>query len=161
MKRKPGSYYARLQKLADEYFAESGAASASTREIAVWMIRNNKWEAPDDIVLHACQEDFAKALREQFIEDETGHAVRAKHAARIKRNGEQQYLWADIRRAPKGHMEIAFQQRRQQIVGDCRQLKRDVDFFNNLHPDNEPVQMVFDFTEDVAEGEFSGEFQVA
>ena len=29
-------------------------------------------------------------------------------------------LWADVRTAPKRHMEIAFQQRRQQIVGDCR-----------------------------------------
>jgi hypothetical protein len=28
-------------------------------------------------------------------------------------------------------MEIAFQQRRQQILGDCRQLKTDVDSYND------------------------------
>lgn len=52
-------------------------------------------------------------------------------------------------------MEIAFQQRRQQIVGDCRQLKRDVDYFNEAHPIEPPIQMMFDFTEDVDEGEFT------
>ena len=58
-------------------------------------------------------------------------------------------------RYPRKHMEIAFQQRRQQIVGDCGQLKRDVDYFNETHPNTAPIQMVFDFTEDVEEGEFA------
>jgi hypothetical protein len=53
-------------------------------------------------------------------------------------------------------MEIAFQQRRQQIVGDCRQLKVDVDSYNeNAKPDR-PIQMVFDFRADLAELEAAG-----
>ena len=48
-------------------------------------------------------------------------------------------------------MQIAFQQRRQQIVGDCRQLKADVDGYNENYNDALRVQIVFDFTEDVEE----------
>jgi hypothetical protein len=48
-------------------------------------------------------------------------------------------------------MEIAFQQRRQQIVGDCRQLKSDMDSYNQNHNVGKPIQMVFDFTLDLEE----------
>ena len=48
-------------------------------------------------------------------------------------------------------MEVAFQQRRQQIVGDCRQLKTDVDSYNENGDLSQPIQMIFDFTEDLAE----------
>jgi hypothetical protein len=48
-------------------------------------------------------------------------------------------------------MQLAFQQRRQQIVGDCRQLKMDVDSYNQNANSGEPIQMIFDFTLDLAE----------
>lgn len=70
---------------------------------------------------------------------------------RHARNGRQAEFWADMQTAPREHMEIAFQQRRQQIVGDCRQLKWDVDSYNENHNSGEPLQMVFDFTLDLEE----------
>ena len=48
-------------------------------------------------------------------------------------------------------MAIAFQQRRQQIVGDCRQLKADTDSYNENNNTGKPIQMVIDFTDDLAE----------
>ena len=48
-------------------------------------------------------------------------------------------------------MQIARQQRRQQIVGDCRQLKMDADSFNENSNPGLPIQLVFDFTDDLAE----------
>ena len=60
-------------------------------------------------------------------------------------------LWDDIRTAPREHMAIAFQQRRQQIVGDCGQLKADVDSYNENKIPQAPIKMVFDFTEDLME----------
>ena len=47
--------------------------------------------------------------------------------------------------------DLAFQQRRAQIIGDCRQLKTDVDSYNDAHADEPPIQLVLDFTRDVAE----------
>ena len=57
----------------------------------------------------------------------------------------------DIRRADRKFMERAFQQRRRQIVGECRQLNVDVDSYNDGHPTEKPIQLLLDFTEDVIE----------
>lgn len=73
------------------------------------------------------------------------------HAARIPKDGQQLVFWADIRTADRRHMEIAFQQRRHQIVGDCRQLKVDVDSYNDNTNPGGAIQMIFDFTQDLAE----------
>ena len=69
----------------------------------------------------------------------------------VEKDGKQSAFWADMRKAPREHMEIAFQQRRQQIVGDCRQLKWDTDSYNQNHNTGTPIQMVFDFTLDLEE----------
>ena len=65
-------------------------------------------------------------------------------------------LWADIDTAPRPHMQKAFAQRRKQIVGDCVQLKTDVDVFNDKRPEDEPIALVLDFTDDVAEAQAFG-----
>jgi len=81
-----------------------------------------------------------------------GRTVRAKHAARVEdANGHQTTLWADIRTAPRKHMETAFRQRRGQILGECRQLKSDVDSYNENASPGIPIPMSFNFTYDLEE----------
>jgi hypothetical protein len=53
-------------------------------------------------------------------------------------------------------MEAASAQRREQIVGDCRQLDRDERYYNGHHPKEQPLQTYFDLRDDVIEGRFSG-----
>jgi addiction module HigA family antidote len=127
-------------------------------QLCVWAIKNDKWEPPADLMLRKCRDDFARALREQYIEDDRGRPVRAKHVARFTKDNKQQYLWADIRTAKRGHIARAFQQRREQVVGACRQLDRDKDYYNKNHPKEKPIQVVFDFRDDIEEGNFSGEY---
>ncbi|MGB6537853.1 MAG: hypothetical protein WBF58_18030 [Xanthobacteraceae bacterium] len=43
------------------------------------------------------------------------------------------------------------QTRRQGIVGDCRQFKVDADSYNDAHSDEADIQIIFDFTMDLAE----------
>ena len=50
-------------------------------------------------------------------------------------------------------METAFRQRRGQILGECKQLKADVDSYNDNASPTNPIPMVFDFTYDLAEME--------
>ncbi|TWU13163.1 hypothetical protein CA54_19890 [Symmachiella macrocystis] len=156
-KRLATPYHEKLQSYADEYIKETGNVAISTKDLAVWAIKTDRWEPPPDLVVRICREDFAKALREQSITDKHGHPVRANHVARITKAGKQLHLWSDIRRAPRRHMEIAFTQRREQIVGDCRQLKRDLDYYNDIHPGQKPIQKCFDFRDDVVEGDFPDE----
>jgi hypothetical protein len=90
-------------------------------------------------------------MREEYYTDPQGRTVRTKHAARLSVDGEQTTLWDDIRTADAAFMEMAFAQRRQQILGDCRQLKADVDSFNDNNTSGVTVQMIFDFTLDLEE----------
>jgi hypothetical protein len=144
-------YYAQMQRIVTKYITTGERWPATTHEIAAWAIREGLWAPQRTKIIDICAEQLARAMREEYIVDPQGRTVRAKHAARTQREGEQLVLWADIRTAPREHMEIAFQQRRQQIVGDCRQLKLDVDSYNENINLGEPIQMVFDFTLDVVE----------
>jgi hypothetical protein len=60
-------------------------------------------------------------------------------------------LWGDIRSEDRRFLATAFQQRRQQIVGECGQLKTDVDSYNQNGNLGEAIQLVLDFTNDIAE----------
>ena len=61
-------------------------------------------------------------------------------------------LWSDMPTATREHMTLGFQQRRQRIVGDCKQLKIDVDSYNDdYNASGEPIQIILDFTDDEAE----------
>lgn len=145
------TYAQQMQTIVSKYQKAGNEWPATARQIAAWAVRNKLWEPHIERVVSQCSEDLARAMREEYIKDAQGRTIRAKHAARLKKDGEQQVLWADIRTAPREHMEIAFQQRRGQIVGDCWQLKRDVDSYNQNQNCGEPIQIVFDFNDDLAE----------
>ena len=118
-------HFEKLQRYADEYFKETGKETATTREIAAWAIRTDRWIAPPDLLLKSCREEFARAMREQYIKDRHGRSVRAKHVHRVKRGGRQLHLWGDIRRMSRKKIVSSFNMRREQIVGECRQLNVD------------------------------------
>lgn len=143
------SYSEQLQKIVQEFRDAGQLWPASPNDIAAWAIEQKKWLPQRVDLVQQCARQISQAMREEYITDPQGRSVRAKHCRRV----EQTTLWDDIRTADKNHMEIAFQQRRQHIFGECRQLNTDVDSFNeNRSPDN-PIQMSFDFTRDLEEME--------
>jgi len=145
----PGIFNEQLQHIVNKYIAAGEVWPATSHQIASWAIKQHLWEAQKTTIIDICAEQLARAMREEYIHDPQGRTIRAKHAARIA--GEQTVLWADIRTASRQHMVIALQQRRQQIVGDCRQLKADADSYNENNNPGKPIQMVFDFRDDLAE----------
>lgn len=126
---------------------------ATSPDLASWAIREGHWKPHPRDLVRQLAEQFAEAMREEYIIDPQGRTVRAKHAARIKRGRGQLVVWADIRTATPEHMEVAFKQRREQIVGDCRQLKTDVDSYNENANPPQQIRLIFDFTDDLAEYE--------
>lgn len=140
-----------MQRIVEQYRDAGEEWPATARQIAGWAIREGLWKPQGSTLIARCAEELSRAMREEYILDPQGRMVRAKHAARIKKDGEQLVLWADIRTANPRHMEIALQQRRQQIVGDCRQLKTDADSYNENANPGAPIQLIFDFTDDLAE----------
>jgi hypothetical protein len=143
------TYNEQLQDLASQYQAATGSLRFRSAEVGAWAIANGLWQPSHEAILRQFSGELSRALREEYIEDPQGRRVRAKHA--IREAGEQGRLWADINTAPREHMLVAFQQRREQIVADCVQLKTDLDSYNDNQNDGEPIQMGLDFTHDVNE----------
>lgn len=144
-------YHEFMQQIADDFFAETGNWRARSSEIAAWAIQKGLWEPPRELSIKVCARDLSRAMREEYLKDELGRSVRAKHAARITDGPKQGTFWADIRTAPHEHIELALQQRRKQIVGDCRQLKLDATYYSTIHADRPPIQICFNFEEDLEE----------
>jgi len=146
------TYGDQLRDIANKYYAAKQPSPATAKEIAAWAVRKGLWHPQPSDLIDQCAEELARAMREEHVTDPQGRSVRAKHVARVTTpSGQSRFEWADIRTAPIAFMQIAFQQRRQQIVGDCRQLKTDVDSYNENAKPVTPIQVVFDFTNDLDE----------
>lgn len=122
-------------------------------EIAAWAWRNGLHKPNAKTVIDAIAADIAQVFREEYRTDKHGRRYRAKHAATHKQGTKTLSLWADLDdpNAPHSHFVRSFSQRRQQIVGDCVQLKTDVDVYNDKRVPVDPIQVPLDFTLDVAE----------
>lgn len=145
------SYDDKLRDIANRFFEVHQRRQASSREMAAWAIHNGLWEARKTDYIDQCAEHLSRAMREEHYVDPQGRSVRTKHAARLTEGAKQHTLWADIRTGPRDHIRIALQQRRSQILGDCRQLKYDADSFNENRSLDKPIQVSFDFRRDLEE----------
>jgi hypothetical protein len=145
------NFTAQLQDIVAKYRNSDQPWPATSKQIAAWAINNKLWQPHRGALIKQCADQLANAMREEYFVDPQGRLVRTNHVAMLKRNGETLPLWNDIRTADRAHMAIAFMQRRKQVVGDCRQLKADVDSYNQNYNSGKPIQMVFDFTLDLEE----------
>jgi len=144
-----------LQQVWHQFESENEHRPASTRAAVERAVSEGLIELPDVDPYEVLARQMATALREEYAEDEHGRRYRVNHAARITVHGVQLTFWGIMGYAPHEHMTIAFSQRREQIVSDCTQLKTDVDVYNDMNRGQRPeIQLVLDFTDDVAEREF-------
>lgn len=142
-----------MQAIFDRYTVEVDSSPVSLDNVAAWAIEHGLYRpAPRDVV-KLCREALAESLRQEKRTDAKGRRYRAKHSVRTNVGGLQLSLWADIDNAPRSFMEKSFGQRRKAIADDCFQVKQDVDHFNDENADEAPIQIVLDFTDDVAEME--------
>jgi hypothetical protein len=145
------NYTKQMQRIIQEYRASDEPWPASAKSIADWAILTGRWEMPAAAIRRRCADDIASAMREEYYTDKKNRRVRLLHPAPLFSQGERVIVWDDIRTAKRSHMELSFQTRRQGIVGDCRQFKVDADSYNDAHPDEADIQIIFDFTMDLAE----------
>ena len=150
-KREPSA----VQRLVEEWELAGGSWPVDPAEFGEWAVRTRRWEPTYEASVRLCAEMFSRTMREEYTTDSKGRRIRTKHAVREKRGTGQFVLWYDLATAPRDKMVRAFQQRRDQIVGDCRQLKNDVDSYNEGHPTAAPIQLVLDFTLDMEELELA------
>lgn len=148
------TYTEQLQRIVNEYIAAGQPWPATKIEIARWAISNDRWQPQPSLLVNMCAEEIVGAMREEFITDPQGRRVRAKHVARMPdADGEQAFLWDDIRTASREHMRVSVQTERQQIANWCFRLKQDVDSYNQNYNSGSALQLRLDFQDDVADME--------
>ena len=147
-----------LQQLVERYREAGEDWPATTKQIAMWAIRSKLWSPPTKNLVTQCAGEIAAAMRQEIFTDPQGRRVRAKHpyvSVEQLSDGtyEQQYLWIDVHdeTAESDEIDMAFQYGRKLIVGDCKQLKTDVDSYNDNNKRGQYVEVDFDFTLDLEE----------
>lgn len=146
------TYKEQIRKIWKQYREEVSTEPVDLKEVASWAIRKKLW-APRPVDLSASlANDLADSLREETRTDKAGRRYRANIPVRKKGpNGLPLFVWADIDDAPRPHVEKSLQQERRSIASDCYALIMKRDHYNEAHPDEEPIQIIIDFTDDVDE----------
>ncbi|WP_336987419.1 hypothetical protein [Altererythrobacter aquiaggeris] len=145
------SYNEQLQNVWHQYEKEHGFLPSTARDAVAWGVARQMIALPELDPFDAVAKDMSRALREEYGTDRLGRRYRKNHAVRVSKAGVQHTMWAIMGNAPLEHMRKAFVQRREQVVGDCVQLATDVEVYNDLNPEQEKIQVPFDFTDDVEE----------
>ncbi len=148
------AYGNQVKSYIERYQAERGGDGLlDPHAVAEWAYQRGLHKPSMRTVVDAIASDISQFFREEYRTSGDGQRYRAKHAVRFKRGDRTMSLWADMddEKAPRDHFVRSFAQRRQQIVGDCYQLKTDVDVYNSKSPAMQPIQVPLDFTLDVEE----------
>ena len=146
-----------LRRIYRAYVNDGGALPVNTDDLYDYAVSRGLYQPQPSDIRKQFRKLMSGALREDYFTDTKGRTIRKHHV--VVRNIEddtgsktKQGFWDDIDTATVPFMESAFRLRRKQIVGDCRQLKNDVDYFNERDV-GKKIQLVFDFTNDLAEAD--------
>jgi hypothetical protein len=150
----------RLQQIWHRYESQHEHKPSGTREAVQLAVAEGLLQLPNIDPYDVLAAEMATALREEIQTDEKGRKYRVNHAVRITTAGVQHTFWASMGFAPHDHMQRAFTQRREQIIGDNVQLKTDVDVYNDLNRGKRPeIQLELDYTDDVAERQIAAKMK--
>jgi hypothetical protein len=137
-----------MQSIIRQYRDESGETDVDMKRVAQFAA-DMGWplsQPADPIELLA--KEFSRAAREEIKKDAvTGKPYRVNHA--IPAPAGQLRLWIDIDHAPRPKILRSLINRREQMVGDGLQLSFDVDHWNSVNPNEEPIVIPLDLTDDV------------
>lgn len=139
-----------MQRLIREYKQETGKKEVDMKDVASFAVAKG-WKLPAPVSgLDRLAREFAQAAREETRYDKkTRKPYRANHAIPVTQDGKQLYLWIDIDEAPRKPMLKSLVMRREQMVGDGLQLSLDQDHWNSIHPNEEPINLPMDLTDDI------------
>lgn len=139
-----------LQRFIRHYKEETGEREIDMHKVAEFAKRHG-WKMPkppSDIDMLAKQ--FTEAAREETnYDDKTGKPYRVYHAIPVKSGQLNLFVYVDIREANRGQMVKSCVNRREQMVSDGLQLSFDMEHWNNINPDEEPIALPMDLTLDI------------
>lgn len=139
-----------MQRLIRHFKDVTGKTEINMHEVAQFAV-DKGWPLPRPIAaIDRLAKEFSIAAREEVRYDKkSGKPYRANHAFTTTQGAVQLTLWVDIDEAPRKPMLKSLINRREQTVGDMLQLTFDADHWNSIHPDEEPIVIPTDLTDDV------------
>lgn len=148
-----GTYKENMLDIWQKYHEEKGETEPTDlRDLAKWAIEKRLWAPRPVDVTAGFAREMADVLREQTRTDKDGRQYRAFITAKDRgKDGLPLFKWADIDVAERSHVEKGIQGERRSITNDCFSLAMKVDHYNAIHPEDDPLQVVFNFEEDVIE----------
>lgn len=145
------SYKDQLRVIWARYRDEVSSDPVDLRTVASWAIEKKLWFPRPVDLSTSLASDLADSLREVKRVDKAGREYRALLPVRETEKGLPLFKWADIDDAPRAHVEKGLQQERRSIASDCFALEMKKEHYNEAHPDEEPIELILDFTQDVEE----------
>jgi hypothetical protein len=139
-----------LLRIVEDYRASGGAWPATREQIAEWAVANERYELTRGMAVRQCAERIGRAMGLEHVKDKKGRSVRKYYAARLREDDQLVMKWDDWN-APRYFMEVAAANRRNQILGQCWQLKNDMDSYSERRCPEKPIQMDFNFNVDLEE----------
>src|ERR1700684_3112420 len=143
-----------MQRIWHRYESGREHKPSSARQAVEWAVEEGLLNLPEVDPYDILADYMRDAVRDEHRTDEQGRRYRVNHAVRVTRQGVQYTFWGVLGHVPHDHMQKAFAQRRELIIGDNFQLKTDVDVYNEKYRgNNPPIQLILDYTDDIAERE--------
>jgi hypothetical protein len=139
-----------LITIVEDYRAEGGSWPATREQIAERAVANERYQLTRGMAVRQCAEKLSRAMGLEHVRDKKGRSVRKYYAARIRENGQLVMKWDDLN-AQRPFMEVAAANRRNQVLGQCWQLKNDIDSYNERRCPDQPIQIDFNFNVDLEE----------
>jgi hypothetical protein len=139
-----------MQRFLRHYKEQTGEHELDMRKVAEFA-KQMGWKMPtppSDIDLLAKQ--FTEAAREETNQDsETGNPYRVYHAVPVQSGQMNLFVYVDIDEATRNQMLKSCVNRREQMVSDGLQLTFDMEHWNRVNPNEEPITLPMDITPDI------------
>src|SRR5205823_6136646 len=136
-----------LLRIRDDYRAAHNNEPASARHMADWAVAQGMYNLPVFATAKRCAEELADVMRQDHMTVAGGRRVRTMHSW----TADQGMLWDHIQTITRDNMKLSLANKRNGIVGEVKQIKVDIDYFNDLHAGEPPLQMSFNFENDLAD----------
>jgi hypothetical protein len=139
------------QRMIRQWKEETGKSEVDMREVAKYALAHG-WRPPPPVtIIDLVAKELTRAAREELKYDaETAKPYRVWHAYKVEQGDDQLTLWVDIDEAPRGPMLKSLTWRREMMVDDGVQLKRDADHWNRANlGKSDPINLEFDLSPDI------------
>lgn len=134
-------------RIKNEYRKAHDNEPAGTRAMLDWAIKNRLYAVDQSAAIRKDAEDFADVLRTETIKDNDGQDARINHAYETR----QGHFWDEYRTIKHEHMQLSAAQTRNRILGEVIHSARGLKLYSDYHQDRPPIQMSFNFNNDLAD----------